>query len=372
MNEVPQKSTTAPAPVSSSPGSAVPPTPRRNPWWAIAVAAGLAVLALCVYVPRLYFVETDDAYVEADTVNIVPKVAAYVTALHVNDNSRLQSGQLAVELDPRDFNVAVDSADAELQSAIAQKVTAEQQLAEQTHVIATTDAAIAGDRAATQFAQQELARYAGLANSGAGSAERWQQAQSDAVERNAVLQHDIAAADTARAHIGVLQSQVQTAEALIARKMSALEQARLNLSYTKIYVPLDGTVANKSVQVGDYVQPGQTLFSAVPKEVYVLANFKETQLAHIRPGQSVSMKVDSLPGVILNGHVDSLQRGTGSNFALLPPENATGNFVKVTQRIPVKIILDGPASAIQSISPGMSVEPVVTVSRAPRWLAVLS
>ena len=104
----------------------------------------------------------------------------------------------------------------------------------------------------------------------------------------------------------------------------------------------------------------------------MLANFKETQLAHIRPGQSVSMKVDSLPGVILNGHVDSLQRGTGSNFALLPPENATGNFVKVTQRIPVKIILDGPASAIQSISPGMSVEPVVTVSRAPRWLAVLS
>ena len=128
-------------------------------------------------------------------------------------------------------------------------------------------------------------------------------------------------------------------------------------------------MANRTVQVGDFVQPGQTLFSAVPNETYIIANFKETQLAHMRVGQSVSVRVDALSGEELHGHIDSFQRGTGSNFALLPPENATGNFVKVVQRVPVKIVLDGPAEALRMISPGMSVEATVTLTPPPAWLA---
>jgi membrane fusion protein, multidrug efflux system len=166
----------------------------------------------------------------------------------------------------------------------------------------------------------------------------------------------------------VLQSQAQQADAVIAEEQAALAQARLNLSYTKIYSVADGSVANRTVQVGNFVQPGQTLFSAVPTVAYIIANFEETRLANMRVGQPVRVRVDAFPNQRLYGHIDSFQRGTGSNFALLPPENATGNFVKVVQRIPVKIDLDGPANALRAISPGMSVEPTVTIASPPPWL----
>jgi membrane fusion protein, multidrug efflux system len=145
----------------------------------------------------------------------------------------------------------------------------------------------------------------------------------------------------------------------------------LNLSYTKIYADRAGSVANRTVQVGNFVQPGQTLFSAVPSEIFVIANFKETQLARMHVGQPVTMRVDAYPGLALRAHVDSFQRGTGSTFALLPPENATGNFVKVVQRIPVKIKFDEPAEIVRLVSPGMSVEATVIVADLPKWLAWL-
>jgi membrane fusion protein (multidrug efflux system) len=154
----------------------------------------------------------------------------------------------------------------------------------------------------------------------------------------------------------------------VSRQNAAVAQARLNLSYTRIYAVRAGTVANRKVQVDNYVEPGETLFSAVPMEVYVIANFKETQLTRMHPGQHAIIRVDAYPGMRLRGHVDSLQRGTGANFALLPPENATGNFVKIVQRVPVKIILDSPQELLQSISPGMSVEVSVTFDEPPSWL----
>jgi membrane fusion protein (multidrug efflux system) len=195
-----------------------------------------------------------------------------------------------------------------------------------------------------------------------------EEAQSDAGEKASILQHDLAMLDAAKAHVGVLQSQLRQADADIAREQAALAEAKLNLSYTKIFAVADGSVANKSVQVGNFVQPGETLFSAVPRQVYIIANYKETQLAGMQAGQPVAIRIDSFPDLRLRGHVDSFQRGTGSNFALLPPENATGNFVKVVQRIPVKIVLDDPPDALQSISPGMSVEPTVTIAQPPSWL----
>jgi membrane fusion protein (multidrug efflux system) len=342
---------------------------RRFPFWVVGVAGFLVVAACVVYIPHLYVEETDDAYVQADTVAVMPKVAGYVVALHVTDNSRFTANQLLVEIDPRDFQVAVHSAQANLQSAQASKANVLKQLAEQIYLIAAAQATVESDRAILQFAQQEFARFGTLAKNGAGTEERLQQAVSDIGQHKATLEHDLAALGAAQAQVGVLQSQAAQAEAAIQGEQAALAQAQLNLSYTKISAVGDGSVANRTVQVGNFVQPGQTLFSAVPDETYIIANFKETQLAHMRVGQPVSVRVDALSGEALHGHVDSFQRGTGSSFALLPPENATGNFVKVVQRVPVKIILDGPAEAFRMISPGMSVEPTVTLTQPPGWLA---
>jgi membrane fusion protein, multidrug efflux system len=154
----------------------------------------------------------------------------------------------------------------------------------------------------------------------------------------------------------------------VAHAQAVLAQAELNLSYTKIYASVSGTVANRTVQVGDFVQPGQALFSAAPNQVYVIANFKETQLTHMRVGQKVDITVDALPNLKLHGYINSFQRGTGSYFALLPPENATGNFVKVVQRVPVKIILDGTDPQAHMLAPGMSVEATVITHKPPFWL----
>jgi membrane fusion protein, multidrug efflux system len=345
--------------------------PAQVPIWVIGLCAAVCLVIAYVYVPRLYFAETDDAYVQADTVTIVPKIGAYVIALHVGDNTRFAAGQLLVELDPRDFQVAVESAEADLHSAEAAKANVESQLGEQDHVIAAAQAMIESDRATLEFAEQQLARYGQLAREGSGSAERAQQAQSDAGQRRAALQHDLAALDAAKAHLTVLQRQLRQAEAAISRQQAGVAQARLNLSYTRIYATVAGRVANRTVQVGNFVQPGQTLFSAVPEEIYVIANFKETQLTQMQAGQPALVRVDAFPDLRLRGHVDSFQRGTGSNFALLPPENATGNFVKVVQRVPVKIILDDPPDMLQSLSPGMSLETTVTVRSPPVWLVPL-
>jgi membrane fusion protein, multidrug efflux system len=340
----------------------------RFPLWVAAVGVGLAWAVAYVTVPPLYMETTDDAYVEADTVSVVPKVAGYVTALHVSDNSHFRANDLLVEIDPRDFEVAVKSAEANLLSAQAAKANVEQQLAQQAHVIAAAQATVDSDNALLQFSKQQLDRYTDLANRGAGSVQNAQQAVSDFGQKKATLEHDAAALAAARVQADVLKTQVRQADATIALQDAALAQAKLNLSYTKIYATVDGTVANRTVQVGNFVQPGQTLFAAVPSDAYIIANFKETQLEHMRIGQHVRVHVDAFPSKPLDGHIDSFQRGTGSNFALLPPENATGNFVKVVQRIPVKIDLDGPAEALRLISPGMSIEPTVTIATPPFWL----
>jgi membrane fusion protein, multidrug efflux system len=341
---------------------------RRLPVWPFLIAAGLAGLAAYIYVPRLYVIETDDAYVQGDAMSVIPKVSAYVSKLYVDDNSRFAAGQLLVQLDPRDFQVAVDNAEATLLNASAAKNNIEQQIIEQSDTISAADAAVSGDRATLAFAEQELSRFGTLANDGAGTMERWQQAQSDIGERKATLLHDLAALQGTKAHLNVLKSQEAQADATVAIRSAVLAQAKLNLSYTKIYAQVAGTVANRTVQVGNYVQPGQVLFSAVPNKVYIIANFKEDQLTQMKVDQKVIVRVDAFPGRRFHAHIDSVQRGTGSFFALLPPENATGNFVKVVQRVPVKIVFDDDAETLRGVSPGMSAEPTVTIVKPPTWL----
>lgn len=328
----------------------------------IVLVAVLIVIALCLYLPYLFVVVTNDAYVQADTVTVVPKVPAYVTALHVTDNTAFSKGALLVELDPRDYQVAVNSAMADLASANAFKANLRAQIDEQQHQVSAAQAALGGDQAILTFSNQQLIRYTALSKSGSDTKERLQLASADVGQHRAAIARDIAALAAAKAHVTVLESQMAQADASVASKQALLDQARLNLSYTRIYAAASGTVANRSVQVGSYVQPGQALFSAVPNEVFVVANIKETQMADIHPGEQVRISVDALPGREFRGHVDSIQRGTGSNFALLPPENATGNFVKVVQRIPVKIFLDESPEKLIGLSPGISVIAKVSVS----------
>jgi membrane fusion protein, multidrug efflux system len=346
-----------------------PAKPRlRFPRWTFAIGGVLIAAAAYIYVPSLYVVKTDDASLQADTVSVVPKVAAYVSVLHVTDNSAFSAGQLVVELDPRDFQAAFDIAAAALQSARAAQTIIEAQLAEQNQIIASDEANLEGDRGTMAFAKEQLDRYTELAKTGSGTTQREQQAVSDFAERKAALQRDTATLSAARAQSEVLRSQVEEAKANVVRAQTTLDQAKLNLSYTKIYAPSAGTVASRTVQVGNFVQPGQTLFSAVPNEIYVIANYKETQLTYMRVGQPVLINVDAFPHHTLHGHIDSFQRGTGSNFALLPPENATGNFVKIVQRVPVKILIDDFDNVPGHVGPGMSVETTVTIQTPPSWL----
>lgn len=341
---------------------------KKNHLTGIRYAAALFVAATagyaCLYTTRLFSVSTDDSYVQADTVTVTPKVAAYVTALHVSDNSSFKKGDLLVELDPRDFNVSLQQAAAALSAATAEKANVIARMAEQQHVIAAAQATLSGDRSTLNFSRQQLDRYNTLARDGAGARERSELASSDVGQHAAVVEHDEASLNEAKAQVLVLQSQSAQADASIEKAQATLVQARLDLSYTKIYSDSDGTVANKTVQIGNYVQPGQALFAAVPRDVYLIANIKETQMSSVRPGQRVTFTVDSLDGEVFHGHVDSVQRGTGSNFALLPPENATGNFVKVVQRIPVKVFLD-PSATNAALSPGMSVVTRIEVRKAP-------
>jgi membrane fusion protein, multidrug efflux system len=345
--------------------------PSRRTFLIATILFAVAAAGLYFYVPGFWQVSTDDAYVNAHVVSIVPKVAAYVSKLHVNDNSKVALDDLLIELDPRDFAVAVDMANADLKSAQANASNIEAQIKEQQAIVTESQSAVGGDQAVLDFAQQQLDRYKSLATSGSGTIERLQQAESDVGQRRATLQHDLAALDAARAHQAVLQTQLVQANAASERQQAALAQAHLNLSYTQIRATEAGSVANKTVEAGNYVQPGQTLFSIVPDTLYITANFKETQLTDVRPGQRAAIWVDAFPGLRLEGRVDSLQRGTGSQFALLPPENATGNFVKVVQRVPVKITFDDPGEALHWISPGMSVEAKIYTAEQPGWLKFL-
>jgi membrane fusion protein (multidrug efflux system) len=271
----------------------------------------------------------------------------------VADNKRVKAGDLLVRIDPRDYQTALDSAKADLANAEATAANIDAQLKEQ-------QASIEQAEAAAAFAQQEFNRYADLARSGAGSAQRQQQAQSDLAQRRATLA-------AAQAHTDVLRTQRQQAEAAIAAKTASLEQAKINLAQTTLSAPVDGVVGDRTVRQGQLVQPGTRLMTVVPTQnVYLVANFKETQTGQMHAGQSVTVAIDSYPGHPIKGTVDSLAPGTGAQFALLPPENATGNFTKIVQRVPVKIALDPKDPLTVQLRPGLSVTATVDTRTAPQ------
>jgi membrane fusion protein (multidrug efflux system) len=364
-------------PVPRAPAAAAPPvgTPGANRRRLLFALLGLIVLlaiALYFLVPGFYEQETDDAYVDAHVVSVIAKLPAYAQALHIDDNSKVAAGQLLVELDPRDYAVQLAQAQANLADA-------EGKLQDARNQIPIADADIARQRAdldvATanaRLADANLGRLQSVSDIRAVSSQRVDEGKAAAASTRASVVSAQVRIQAAQAQATLVRSQARTAEAAVAQARATVAQATLNLSYTKIYATEAGSVASKSVEPGNFVQAGQVLLSVVPEKLYVIANYKETQLTHVRPGQAVSIRIDAFSDLRLRGHVDSIQRGTGSRFALLPPENATGNFVKVVQRVPVKIEFDNPGEALRWITPGMSVETRISIREQPAWLGFLN
>jgi membrane fusion protein (multidrug efflux system) len=325
------------APARRPTGGAPPGTSKRKPLIILTLILVIgAVIGVLLWMFSRGYETTDDAFIDGHIIQASSRISAEVVAVNFDDNQEVKKGQLLVELDPRDYQVALEKAQAQLLQAQAQEEQATAQLAQQT--------------AQFEIATINFNRNASL----------YQQ------DLRAVAKEDVdtthSSLDAARAAVQAAQSEIGSAEAEVHVAQAAVDTATLNLSYTRISAAEPGRVTRKTVEPGDYVTAGQTLFSIVQHDVWVTANFKETQLARMRVGQPVRIHVDSFPDRTFKAHVDSFQLGSGSRFSVLPAENATGNYVKVVQRIPVKIVFDEPLDALLDLAPGMSVEPRVNVA----------
>lgn len=311
------------------------------------------------------FIEsTDDAYVKADYTTVAPKVAGYIKQVLVNDNDTVKAGQVLARIDDRDFQAALSQAKADVKSAEAAVTNLDAQISLQQSIIAQAHATLDASQASLAFAQSDAARAGRLITNGAGTQSRAEQSQSLKDQAAAGVERDQAAVVAAENKVPVLQTQREQLLAQRDRAVAAASQAELNLSYTEIVAAVDGTVGARSIRVGQYVTSGTQLMAVVPLHaVYVIANFKETQLTFVRPGQTVEIKVDSFPDVAIKGHVDSVSPASGLEFSLLPPDNATGNFTKIVQRIPVKIVIDDERLA-GLLRSGMSVIPDIDTKAA--------
>jgi membrane fusion protein, multidrug efflux system len=304
---------------------------------------------------------TDDATIEAHVIQVSPKISAHVKAVHFDDNYQVRRGSLLIELDSRDYEVALASAAANLASSKSKLIEAASQENVAQAGLGQVTADLASARATADNAESDLNRNEQLYKTHV--IDRREYDASVALAKSAVANVESATKKVAsqEAQVRLASAQYVTASAEENQAEAQLRQAQLQLSYTKIFAPFDGRVTKKSVEPGDYVQPGETLFSLVPPDVWVIANFKETQLKQMRVGQPVSVRVDAIPGRDFNAHIESFQVGTGGRFTLLPPENATGNFVKVVQRVPVKIVFDESPAELERLWAGESVEPKVKV-----------
>ena len=329
---------------------------------ALALALGVAGAADLGYgylTTGRYLETTDDAYVKADSTIIAPKVSGYISEVLVADNEPVKAGQVLARIDDRDFKAALNQAHADVAAAEASVRNLNAQIQLQEPLIQQQAAEVDAAEANLKFAEQERSRYDELMKSGSGTVQRAQQTDAALRAQTAQLQQGKAGLIAANKKIEVLDTERAKAVAQLDHARAVEQQAALNLSYTQITAPVDGTVGARTLRVGQYVQAGTQLMAVVPLDaVYVVANFKETQLTHVRNGQPVEVRIDSFSATRLKGHVDSLSPASGLEFALLPPDNATGNFTKVVQRVPVKIVLDD-QSLRGLLRPGMSAEPTV-------------
>jgi membrane fusion protein (multidrug efflux system) len=332
----------------------------REHWLAATMAA--CVLVVAVVGGLLYWLSirdyesTDDAFIAARSFSIAPKVGGYITDVLVTDNQHVNAGDLLAKVDDRDYRIAVDQAKAQVAVAEANISNINAQIDSQQEQIKQAQAQVDQAAAQLQFAQQEESRAKELVEKGAGTVQREQQTRSDLQSQQANDARTKAALIAAQLGIKTLQAQLESARAQLQQAEAQLDQAKLNLQYTRVTAAQSGRVVKLSGAVGTLATAGQSLAMFVPDDIWIIANYKETQLRYMRPGQPVEFTIDAYPGRKLTGHIDSVQPGSGTAFSLLPAENATGNFVKVVQRVPVKIIVDHWPDDVP-VGPGMSVVP---------------
>jgi len=346
--------------------------PRRSQRRVVLAAVALAALmgggsfGYRWWTTGRFLEDTDDAFVQADMVAVSSRLAGQVAEVRVGDNERVRKGDVLVRLDDRDLQAALAQARADVGAAAADIQSLQAQLRLQASTIAAADADIASAEASAAYAKAEFTRYSDLVRTGTGSQQRAQQAEADIKGRDAGSARARAMAEAARQQVTVLQSQVGRAQAASMRAKAMNDQAELNLSYASVVAVTDGAVGDRTVRAGQYVQPGTRLLNVVPMgaSLYVIANFKETQLVRMGAGEAVRLDVDMLGGEPMRGIIDSLAPGSGATFALLPPENATGNFTKIVQRVPVRIRLDDDPRLAQ-LRPGLSVTASVDTRTAP-------
>ena len=321
------------------------------------ICAAAAVYYFRFVVP---FESTDNAFIEGYVIPMASQVPGRVAELLVKDNQAVTQGEVLLKIDPRDYAASLAQARADLAAADSRLEQAKAQVAASKAKVAQAQASVAAAQAENQRAADDLKRYESV-ESRAVSKSAKDLAQSQALAASANLEAARSQAKAAEAEVALSQAGVGTADATVQQAAAKLRQAELNLSYTEIVAPEDGRVTRRVVEKGAYIQPGQALLAIVPRRYWVIANFKETQLTHMRVGQPVEVVVDAYPGRKFKGHVESMQSGAGARFSLFPPENATGNYIKVVQRVPVKILLDDLPESELALGPGMSVVPKVRV-----------
>lgn len=366
--------------------------PKPQTGWLVVTGAVLVVAGFYFglnYLGEAFTHEsTDDAFIAGHVISVAPRVAGQVITVPVVDNQLVHSNDLLVEIDPADFNMtlaqknaAADAMAANYQAVLAGLEVMQTKLVTARDTVMEAQADVEAAAAAAKRAQADDSRASQLRQDKTISAQEF-----DAAE--AAAQQTAAALNSARQKVVADTSRVKEAEAeyvatksTVAMELAKMRQAQadvssaqLNVAYTRIFAAADGRVTRKAVEPGDYVQTGQALLALVPTEVWVEANFKESQLKKMSPGQKVRVEIDALGGRSFAAHVDSIQAGSGAQFSLLPPENATGNFVKVVQRVPVKIVFDEPLPADHTLGPGLSVTPSVAVAgfALPEWLVVVT
>ncbi len=347
------------------PPEAAPPRKRRPLWrrpWVWLLAAVLSIGAVVYWLHDRQFESTDDAFIAGHVTAVSAQVPGRVKAVLVDDNQKVRRGDVLVRIDPADYQVRLDQAQAALATAKRNLNEAMTQQEAARATAETSRAQVASELATAENTAKEQKRYATLIAQRVVAQEAKDNADTAARTAQAAL--DVArkkhAAD--QTQIALAGNRIETARAQVKEAKAAVDKDALDLEHTEVKARVSGRVTNKAVEPGDYIQTGQNVMSLVRADVWVLANFKETQLTLMRPGQSVSVTVDAYPGREIRGTVESVQRGTGAAFSLLPPENATGNYVKVVQRVPVKIVLDRTdADADMLLVPGMSVVPTVRV-----------
>ena len=310
------------------------------------------------------FQSTDDAFIAARQFSLAPKVSGYLTAVPVTDNEHVAAGDVIARIDDRDYRIALEQAEAQVAAAQASIENIDAQLNVQQAQISANQAQVDQTQASLVFAQQQAERYQHLEQTGYGSVQNSQQYTSQLHQQEAALQSAQANLRLAQRQVESLKAQHNSAVANLAQAEAQRDQAKLNLSYTTVTAAQPGRIVNLGAAAGQFAQPGTSLTMFVPDEIWVTANFKEIQLDRMRPGEPVTLEIDAYPGRTIRGHVDSIQSGSGTTFSLLPAQNATGNYVKIVQRVPVKIVMDNPPDDV-ALGPGMSVVPTARVDSTP-------